>query len=930
VQNVIFAGNRADEGGAIFLSRGSGTLNFNVINGTFTGNAATNGGAIYSGSATPKIQSTLFVGNTAREDGAAIHSAGGRLNVRGATFTENVARRSGGAIYSNNADPSLINNSILWGNTADADGNGSGSGAEMYNKDVSPLVAHTLIEGGVNGSGVAGNTANVDDGGNLDADPQFVNATDPDGPDDTFGTSDDRLALVPGSPAIDRGRNDDAFANTDVTGAPRIQDDDGDGYANVNLGAYEITGPPRPTVATGSPSATSDSDASFSGAVNPNGPEATVSFHYRETGASSFTSVTANESPLTGTSDQSVSASASGLQADTEYEVKVAATNISGTTEGALKTFVTPPPNLSTTYTRRIVGEDGTGNDTGWRMLAQPAASRTRAALEDDVDFGRASSILYRWNGSNWTAQDQSSDPLPRGEGFILYFFDDAQSPLTSSGTAIDVDRGSEDPQADHTVSGLSDGDRFHLLGNPYDIAFDLGSLAAGDLPGAGFQATVQVWDPNASRYEPIIQGASDDDLPAWQGFFAQRSSVGAGQTSLTFAAAGRLSTDGALIGSESTSKVLASTETSTAKRESSDEAKSSPQTAEVALKLAVTSEGGAPVYTDQATYWVDSRAASGYDAFEARDLPPPTSSAYATATFPIDRSGDLAQRALAAAPYPTQTLINQSAPLSVRGLGVSGSATISWPDASTGVVPSDWNVRLEDTETGSAVDLRTSDYTFELSEGGSITSPSDARFRLVIQDSAVPVELAKFDGSATKQGGTPAVRLTWSTASEENNAGFEVQHQASASEQWRDVGFVDGAGTTSRPQSYRFTVDEKMRPGTHRFRLKQIDTDGSAHVHDPISVEVGMNAPVRLSAPAPNPVRHRATLSFAVKETQKTTVRLYNVLGQQVATLYRGTPTAEETQTIDLSTADLSSGIYIMRLQAGERTKTRRLTVVK
>jgi hypothetical protein len=90
------------------------------------------------------------------------------------------------------------------------------------------------------------------------------------------------------------------------------------------------------------------------------------------------------------------------------------------------------------------------------------------------------------------------------------------------------------------------------------------------------------------------------------------------------------------------------------------------------------------------------------------------------------------------------------------------------------------------------------------------------------------------------------------------------------------------------------------------------------------------MNAPVRLSAPAPNPVRHRATLSFAVKETQKTTVRLYNVLGQQVATLYRGTPTAEETQTIDLSTADLSSGIYIMRLQAGERTKTRRLTVVK
>jgi hypothetical protein len=194
--------------------------------------------------------------------------------------------------------------------------------------------------------------------------------------------------------------------------------------------------------------------------------------------------------------------------------------------------------------------------------------------------------------------------------------------------------------------------------------------------------------------------------------------------------------------------------------------------------------------------------------------------------------------------------------------------------------------------------------------------------------DGTLPVDLA---GLSAQTDGSSAV-LTWTTASEANNAGFAVQHKAPTENAWTKRGFVESTatgGTTTEAQSYRFTA-EGLSVGTHRFRLKQVDLDGTAHFSRTVTVELGLDQPVRLTAPAPNPVQNRATVSFAVKEAQTTTLRLYNVLGQQVATLYRGTPTAGEAQTVDLFTQGLSSGVYFLRLRAGERTKTQRVTVVR
>jgi hypothetical protein len=192
-----------------------------------------------------------------------------------------------------------------------------------------------------------------------------------------------------------------------------------------------------------------------------------------------------------------------------------------------------------------------------------------------------------------------------------------------------------------------------------------------------------------------------------------------------------------------------------------------------------------------------------------------------------------------------------------------------------------------------------------------------------------LPVELTAFEAT---RAGARAVRLTWATASETNNAGFRVEHRGPGGDVWTELGFVDSkasGGTTTEAQSYRYTAGD-LAVGTHTFRLTQVDLSGATHRHDPVTVEVQMQEALRLSAPAPNPVSGTATLQFAVKEPVETRVALYNTLGRRVRTLYRGTPTAGEGQRLRLETATLASGVYLVRVQAGGHSKTQRLTVVR
>jgi surface protein len=276
---------------------------------------------------------------------------------------------------------------------------------------------------------------------------------------------------------------------------------------------------------------------------------------------------------------------------------------------------------------------------------------------------------------------------------------------------------------------------------------------------------------------------------------------------------------------------------------------------------------------------------------------------------------------------------VDQGIPKSIR-LVAAGGGIISFEEATLRFDVSELDSLDNPSETvvfsrprpgnGSFNELPT---TFDQEEDELVaTTENLGEIAFANEDTPIPVEMTRFEGTATDDG----VRLTWQTASETNNAGFEVQRKEESG--WNQMGFVESkadGGTTTKAQSYQFTATG-LSVGTHQFRLKQVDLDGSSQVHGPISVDVQMQEALKLTAPAPNPVSSTATLSFAVKEQAEATVAVYDLLGRKAATLFEGTPTPGESTPLRLDASTLPSGAYLLRLRAAGRTETQRVTVLR
>jgi hypothetical protein len=213
-------------------------------------------------------------------------------------------------------------------------------------------------------------------------------------------------------------------------------------------------------------------------------------------------------------------------------------------------------------------------------------------------------------------------------------------------------------------------------------------------------------------------------------------------------------------------------------------------------------------------------------------------------------------------------------------------------------------------------------------------SSGSSPRFvlRFTPSSSALPVEMSQFKVQSNER----AAVLQWQTASETNNAGFRVQHQAlspgdstTEEDEWTRLGFVEGHGTTERPQRYEFTTDE-LKIGTHAFRLVQVDTDGSTFQSEVKRMAVRLTSAYEVGRPYPNPVQQQAKLPITVRNDQNVDIQIYDILGRQVRTVQTGAFEGQETKIVRLPTADFASGSYFVRVRGKEFVVTRRFTVVR
>jgi len=192
---------------------------------------------------------------------------------------------------------------------------------------------------------------------------------------------------------------------------------------------------------------------------------------------------------------------------------------------------------------------------------------------------------------------------------------------------------------------------------------------------------------------------------------------------------------------------------------------------------------------------------------------------------------------------------------------------------------------------------------------------------------SVFPVELVSFTASAT---GLNA-NLHWSTATEVHNYGFEIQRRQTAD--WAKVGFVAGAGTSSSVKNYSYT-DNNLAAGNYSYRLKQIDIDGSFSYG--ASVEVAISSAPQAFALLqnyPNPFNPSTVISYQLPVNSQVTLKVYNLLGQEVATLVDGVQSAGSyaaTFNTASGTRALSSGVYVYRLQAGSFISMKKLVLMK
>ena len=176
--------------------------------------------------------------------------------------------------------------------------------------------------------------------------------------------------------------------------------------------------------------------------------------------------------------------------------------------------------------------------------------------------------------------------------------------------------------------------------------------------------------------------------------------------------------------------------------------------------------------------------------------------------------------------------------------------------------------------------------------------------------DLFIPVELTSFTAEVSEN----EIILLWTTATELNNQGFEIERSIDNAT-FEKIGFVPGFGTTTESKSYTYKILE-FYSGTQYYRLKQIDFDGTYEFSDAIEVEGHSPAQYTLFQNYPNPFNPSTSIKFSIPVDSNIKLKLFNMLGQEVAELLNSEISAG-IHHVDFNANSLSSGTYFYVLEA-------------
>ena len=195
-------------------------------------------------------------------------------------------------------------------------------------------------------------------------------------------------------------------------------------------------------------------------------------------------------------------------------------------------------------------------------------------------------------------------------------------------------------------------------------------------------------------------------------------------------------------------------------------------------------------------------------------------------------------------------------------------------------------------------------------------------------QEVPIPVELTTFTASTSNN----KITVCWETATENNNAGFDIE-RSSDKQTFVKVGHIAGNGTTAQKHSYSF-VDNNISPKAIYYRLKQIDFDGSANYSKIVEASAAMPTTFAVSQNYPNPFNPVTTINYQVPVKSRVTLMVFNSIGEKITTL------TDEVKEPGYYTSiwngkneynkSVATGIYFYRIQAGDFVSTKKMIFLK
>ncbi|PLX29821.1 MAG: hypothetical protein C0600_08645 [Ignavibacteria bacterium] len=192
-----------------------------------------------------------------------------------------------------------------------------------------------------------------------------------------------------------------------------------------------------------------------------------------------------------------------------------------------------------------------------------------------------------------------------------------------------------------------------------------------------------------------------------------------------------------------------------------------------------------------------------------------------------------------------------------------------------------------------------------------------------------LPVKLALFTAALDRG----EVKLRWRTEGESNNRGFGIERSGDGQHDWQQIGFVDGAGSTSEAKEYAFTDSDSAalrQSRTMFYRLRQVNTDGtheySAHVEIALQLDA---ASWNLEPNYPNPFTGRTDLPVFMPSETHMTLDVYDMKGARVQQLFSGS-LVKGMHYFTFDADELPAGTYVARAMADGVAKEIRMVLTK